>query len=115
MVLAALAETLHDLRYRVVEATDADTALAMLDSGVAVDVVLSDVMMPGTMDGVEFAAVARERFPRLPLILTTGRADALGSRRLPPGVGVLRKPHSRSGIAAAIRRALAEAREPVGV
>jgi CheY-like chemotaxis protein len=82
----------------------------MLDSGVAVDVVLSDVMMPGSMDGVEFAAVARERFPRLPLILTTGRADVLAGKPLPSGVGVLRKPHSRSGIAAAIRRALAEAR-----
>jgi PAS domain S-box-containing protein len=115
MVRAALAETLRDLRYRVVEAADADTALAMLDSGVAADVVLSDVMMPGSMDGVEFAAVARERFPRLPLILTTGRADVLGGRPLPPGVDVLRKPHSRSGIAAALRCAVAEAQEPVGV
>jgi CheY-like chemotaxis protein len=65
------------------------------------------------MDGVEFAAVARDRFPRLPIILTTGRADALAGRPLPPGVGVLRKPHSRGGIAAALRRALAEVREPV--
>ncbi len=114
MVRAALTETLRDLRYRVVEAPDADAALAMLDYGIAADAVLSDVMMPGTMDGVEFATFARERFPELPVILTTGRADALGGRPLPPGVGVLRKPHSRSGIAAALRGALAGTPERVG-
>jgi signal transduction histidine kinase len=114
MVRAAVTETLRDLRYQVIEAADADAALAMLDYGITADVVLSDVMMPGTMDGVEFAAATRGRFPELPIILTTGRLDALGGRPLPPGVSVLRKPHSRSGIAAALRRALAGARERVG-
>ncbi|MFC7538223.1 ATP-binding protein [Siccirubricoccus deserti] len=63
LVRSALAETLRDLRYRVIEAADADAALAMLEYGIAADVVLSDVMMPGGMDGVEFATIARGRFP----------------------------------------------------
>ncbi len=113
LVRAALVETLRDLRYRAVEAADADAAMTMLDGGIAVDVVLSDVMMPGTMDGVGLAAVACRRYPELPVILTTGRADALGDWSLPPGVGLLRKPHSRTGIAAAIRSALVEARDAV--
>ncbi len=55
------------------------------------------------------------RYPELPIILTTGRIDALAGRPLPFVVGVLRKPHSRSGIATALRCALAGTREQVGV
>ena len=55
-----------------------------------------------------------EGFSRLgvPVVLATGRVGALDGRALPPGVGVLRKPLSRSAIAVALRRALAGAEEP---
>jgi CheY-like chemotaxis protein len=82
--------------------------------GIAADVVLSDVMMPGGMDGVEFAAIARGRFPALPMVLATGQVGALAGRPLPRGVALLRKPLARSAIAAAVRRAITEAREVVG-
>ncbi|WP_052213723.1 PAS domain-containing sensor histidine kinase [Belnapia sp. F-4-1] len=114
MVRTAIAETLRDLRYHVVEAANADAALAMLDYGISPNVVLSDVSMPGTMDGVELAVLAHKRFPGIPVVLATGRVDVLGDRPLPSGVGLLRKPLSREGIAAAIRRALTGEREPVG-
>ncbi|WP_052389501.1 PAS domain S-box protein [Belnapia moabensis] len=107
IVRKALAETLSDLRYRVVEAADADAALAMLESGLGLDVVLSDVMMPGTMDGVDLAAELHARCPGLPIVLATGRVDVLRGRLLPPQVSMLRKPLSRAGVAAAVRRALA--------
>ncbi len=112
LVRGALAETLRGLRYRVVEAADADTALDLLDRGTEVDAILSDVTMPGGMDGVEFAHAARARWPGVPVVLATGRVGALDGRALPPGVGVLRKPFSRSAIAVALRRALVEAEEP---
>jgi CheY-like chemotaxis protein len=112
LVRGALAETLRDLHYRVVEAADADAALALLDRGTGVDAILSDVTMPGSMDGLGLAAAARARLPGVPVVLATGRAGALDGRSLPPGVGVLRKPLSRSAIAVALRRALAQA--PVG-
>ena len=76
MVRVALAETLHDLRYRVIEVTAADAALAVPVCGIVADLVLPDVMMPGTMDGVEFAAATGEWFPGLPVMLTTGHLDA---------------------------------------
>lgn len=113
VVREALAETLRDLCYRVAEATDAGAALAMLADGFQADMVLSDVMMPGPMDGVELAQAICDRFPGTPFVLATGRVDALQDRSLPPGVALLRKPLSRAGVAAALRRALAEVPEPV--
>jgi CheY-like chemotaxis protein len=97
LVHAALAETLRDRGYRVVEAADADAALAVLDARTAVDAVLTDLAMPSSMDGLGFAAVARARRPGLPVVVTTGHLDPLhGGRRLPEGIGVVQKPH-RSG------------------
>jgi PAS domain S-box-containing protein len=106
LVRTALAETLRDLRYHIVEAADADAALASLESGAAADLIFTDLSMPGSMDGLEFAATIRRRFPDLPVILTTGHVGVLSGRTLPGGVGFVRKPHSRTGIAAAVRQAL---------
>ncbi len=114
LVRAALAETLRELRYRVVGAADADAALAVLDRGTGVDAVLSDVTMPGGMDGAGLAHAVRARLHGLPVVLATGHAGALDGRALPPGVGVIRKPFGRVAIAAALRRGLAETEQPVG-
>jgi CheY-like chemotaxis protein len=107
LVRAALAETLRDLRYQIMEAADADTALNMLEGGAAADLIFTDLSMPGSMDGLEFAAAIHIRFPGLPVILTTGHLGVLSGRTLPDGVSFVRKPHSRTGIAAAVRQALA--------
>jgi PAS domain S-box-containing protein len=107
LVRTALAETLRDLRYQIVEAADADMALASLEGGATADLIFTDLSMPGSMDGLEFAAALRLRFPDLPVILTTGHVGILSSRTLPDGVSFVRKPHSRTGIAAAVRQALA--------
>ncbi len=98
----------------MVEAADAYAALAVLDRGARVDAILSDVTMPGTMDGAGLAHAARARLPGVPVVLATGHAGALDGRALPHGVGVLRKPIGRAAIAAAVRRAIAGAGEPVG-
>ncbi len=57
---------------RVLRAINADTALRQLEGGADVDVVLSDVVMPGSMDGVALARRLREQRPRLPVVLITG-------------------------------------------
>jgi len=106
LVRTALAETLRDLRYRVVEATDADAALAMLDSGTRVAAVLTDLTMPGSMDGLGLAAATRARLPAVPVILISGHLAASHGKSLPPGVNFVQKPHTGGAIAAALRRAL---------
>jgi PAS domain S-box-containing protein len=113
LVRGAVAEMLRDLRYRVLEAGDADAALRTLE-GAAVDAVLSDVMMPGSMDGAGFAHAARARFPTVPMVLATGHVGGLIGRPLPPGVVLLKKPLGRSALGRAMRRALAEASRTVG-
>ena len=115
LVRTTLAETLCDLGYQIVEAIDADAALALLESGAAADVILTDLSMPGSMDGLEFASAARGCFPRLPVILTTGHAGALSGKALPPGVNFMKKPCSLADIAFAIRNALTESRDGAAV
>jgi FixJ family two-component response regulator len=89
------------------EAADADIALALLEGGATTGLIFTDLSMPGSMGGLEFAAVICMRFPHLPVILTTGHSGILSSRTLPDSVSFVRKPHSRTGIAAAVRQALA--------
>jgi two-component system, response regulator PdtaR len=59
--------------YRVIEANNADEAVSVLASGNQVHVVFSDIQMPGSMDGLALAHWIAQRYPSLPVILTSGR------------------------------------------
>lgn len=86
-------------------AANADDALARLASGEVFDLVLSDIRMPGALDGVQLADAIAERWPRLPVVLMSGYHDLLqeGSRR-----PILRKPFSRDEIISVLVAALGE-------
>jgi len=75
MVRLAAAEFLRDCSYRVVEARDAKEAIEILRSGERVDVVFSDVRMPGDINGFEFAAWVHANYPHMPVILASGYSD----------------------------------------
>jgi CheY-like chemotaxis protein len=105
-VRATLAATLRNLGYRVLEAGVADTGLATLASTGTVDAVLTDLTMPGPLDGLEFAAIARTRRPDLPVVLVTAHPDPLHGRQLPEGVALLLKPFDRARIATVLRNML---------
>jgi|SRR5579863_10282007 len=75
------AETLRVLGYRVIEARDAAEGISVLTAGTQVDVVFSDINMPGELDGLGFAAWLAAYHPRVPLLLTSGLAPP----SLPPG------------------------------
>lgn len=72
-VRAGLARSLHDKRYRILEATSPVEALALMER-TPVDVIVSDHLMPG-MTGLEFLKVVRDRFPDTARIMLTGQAD----------------------------------------
>ncbi len=57
----------------MLEAATAEEAIALLDGGAHVDLVFSDIQMPGALDGVALRRFVRERFPSLPVILTSGQ------------------------------------------
>jgi len=87
-------EALREHRIRTLEATDATTALQVLESDTPLDLLIADVGLPGGLSGCQLAALARERRPGLRTLLITGYAEAdLPGESLPtPGVEVLAKP-----------------------
>ena len=86
-------ELLEDLGYTVRRVDNADAALAILgEDEFAADLVFSDVIMPG-MNGVELAGVIRERYPGLPVVLTSGYSNVL-AENAHRGFELIQKPYS---------------------
>jgi signal transduction histidine kinase len=75
-VAAGVGHMLRDLGYTYVRAAQADDALTILEGGQRLDLVLSDMVMPGEMDGLALGKEIRSRRPDLPVILTTGYSEA---------------------------------------
>lgn len=107
-VLVVTANALGNLGYGVRTATDAASALEALSTGPAVDLLFSDIVMPGGINGIELAREARRTNPALRILLTSGfAADAMkGQGPLPEGVDILAKPYRQADLARAIRAAL---------
>ncbi len=80
----------EDLGYDTVYRDSAELALKLLSEGAKIDLVFSDIVMPGTIDGVGLVNEVRSLYPHLPVILTTGYSDAAQSA--PPDLRILRKP-----------------------
>jgi PAS domain S-box-containing protein len=78
------------LGYDTVYCDSAEAALKLLADGTKIDLVFSDIVMPGTIDGVGLATEVQSRYPHLPVILTTGYSDA--AQAAPPNLPILRKP-----------------------
>src|SRR5512139_614094 len=72
LVRTVLAAYLRECGFDVVEAGSADEAIRVLEAGIRVDIVFSDVNMPGSMDGFGLARWLRRERPGLKIILTTG-------------------------------------------
>ena len=78
------------LGYDTAYCDSAEAALRLLADGTKIDLVFSDIVMPGTIDGVGLASEVQARYPHLPVILTTGYSDA--AQAAPPSLPILRKP-----------------------
>ena len=91
------------LGYEVLSAENGPAALAILGTGVAVDLLFTDLVMPGGMDGYGLAKAARRLRPELKVLFTTGYAAIYGEHD--EGV-VLPKPYNRHDLAGAVRSAL---------
>jgi PAS domain S-box-containing protein len=99
----AAAERLRELGYRVLEAADGPAALHLLDGGVHVDMLVTDVGLPNGMNGRQVAEAVRERRPGIPLLFITGYAGT----DLPPGSEVIDKPFDLDTLARRVQAALA--------
>jgi len=102
-------ELLSDAGYKVTRADRAEAALDILERGEPVDLVFSDVVMPGAMSGVEMAHVIRERHKRLPVLLATGYSDVTAQ-----DFPLLGKPYDVRRLLSEISSLLAAARNQAG-
>jgi signal transduction histidine kinase len=105
-VAALVTEMLAQLGFEVTRAASSRAALGALANGRAVDLVFSDILMPGGMNGLDLAREVRRRRPGLPVLLTTGYAGSALRVAEAEGVAVLAKPYRVEVLAAAVRAAL---------
>lgn len=92
-------DALQDAGHTVVEAENADRAIEVLENRSDIQVVFSDVRMPGTMDGVRLLQIIKRRWPPILLILTSG-TPVPDMHELPYGTPFLRKPYAHEDLQA---------------
>lgn len=107
VVRMMVSEVLSDAGYHVIEAENADGALAQLRADAQIDMVVSDVGLPG-MNGRDMADVARDLRPGLPILFITGYAENAATRQefLAEGMALLPKPFSLNDLLNTVSRML---------
>jgi len=107
-VRAYSVEILRELGYRVIEAPDGPSALRLLERQLRVDLLFTDVVLPGGMSGAQVAAQARGVNRALKVLFTTGyaRNAIVHNGRLDQGVQLITKPFSMSDLATRVREVL---------
>lgn len=88
------AELIRSLGFEVIEAVDADHAVSLLETTPGITVVFTDIQMPGSMDGLLLAAVVRDRWPPIALLITSGKISPAAEEAMPAGARFISKPYS---------------------
>ena len=98
-------DVLSDLGYAVLEAGDGRSGLKILESGTRIDLLLTDVGLPGGMNGRQLADVARQGRPDLKVLFVTGYAEsvAVGDSQMEHGMQVMTKPFGVAALAARVQ------------
>ena len=103
-------EVLAELGYTVMEAGDGTGALRLLDAGLTPDLLVTDVGLPGQMNGRQVADAALDRLPALKVLFITGYAEnaVIGSGQLAPNTALLTKPFAMEALASRVRGLLTD-------
>ena len=116
LIRAMLSDHLQECGYKVLEASTADEAVAIIEKvDVLIDLVLTDIRMPGSMDGFALARWICENYPNMHVILASGdakKADA--AKELCEKMHLFEKPYDLEAVAAQIRTALGSSSESPG-
>jgi CheY-like chemotaxis protein len=102
LIAEHLGEILKEAGFLVVAAASADEAIAILEQRDDIRIIITDINMPGSMDGVKLAAAVRHRWPPIKIIVATGRVPPRMDE-LPAGSQFLPKPYVREKVLAAIQ------------
>lgn len=101
LIRLVTSDGLREEGYQVIEAADADEAQAILATGAPIDLVMTDINMPGTMNGLELAAGVRATDPTMPILIVSSHLpEPLGGR----ADGFVAKPFLHSKLSDAIAR-----------
>lgn len=108
LVRVHVCNQLTALGYRVVAAIDGHEAVGIINQGASFDLLFTDIVMPGGMNGKQLADTVRQLRPGLPVLFTSGYAEnaIVHQGQLDPGVSLLSKPYSRADLARKVRAAL---------
>jgi len=104
-VAEATQDLLHNMGFDTRWAGDGTAALALLESDPKLALVLSDVVVPGGVSGLDLARTLRDRRPELPVILATGYSS-YASEVVAEGFALIEKPYRRDVLAASLRSAV---------
>jgi signal transduction histidine kinase/ActR/RegA family two-component response regulator len=112
-VAALTVEMINQLGYDTTRVASAEAALGALADRRSVDIVFSDVMMPGRMNGVELAQEIKRRRPNLPVLLTSGYADAARRRAGAQHIKIIPKPYRIDELRDALAAVRQDARKSI--
>jgi PAS domain S-box-containing protein len=116
-VRALTVKRFERLGYRVIECVTGAEAKAALENGIEVDIVFTDIMMPGGVSGIDLGKWIGQSHPKLPVILTTGFAEEIAGTTTTGNEPwtILRKPYTQMDLANVVRTALEKSRDPRNV
>jgi signal transduction histidine kinase/CheY-like chemotaxis protein len=108
-VRSLVTEVLGELGYRTLEAEEGAAGLAVLQSSAAIDLLITDVGLPGGMNGRQLADAARASRPELKVLFITGYAEnaVVGNGHLDPGMEIMTKPFTLDALARRVRQMVA--------
>jgi DNA-binding NtrC family response regulator len=106
LIRMATAAMLEDAGYHVREAMNADEALVALDADSQIDIVITDVQMPGKIDGLELVEIISSKYPHIQSLVTSGRAS-LNEARDCGAKKFITKPYTADAIQSAVQAVLA--------
>lgn len=106
-------QRLEAIGYAVLEAANGEVGWQLIQSGEPIDLVLSDVVMPGALSGYDLIRKVKADYPHIATLLTSGHVSAAlrDDGEMDPSVTLLSKPYSLREMAEAVARALMQLRE----
>ena len=106
LIRMATMDIMEDAGYSAQEAANADEAIILLERCPEISAVLTDINMPGSMDGLQLSRLIRDRWPLIGLVVTSGRFVAQAIQ-MPAGVHFIAKPYTPHEIVSALQNCAA--------
>ena len=103
LIRLTLVEALSDEGFDVIEAETGDAALPLIEADPTIRVLLTDIQLPGVLNGTRLAQRARQTRPTLPILFMTGRPDPVAESAASPLDRYIAKPYTLNDICSAVR------------